>query len=385
MEADFPYMEVNLEQIKKNLHEICKKTNKDASKVIAVVKDNSYGLGAGNVAKTLHDAGVSWFCTATIKEALFLRKRGISGDILVLGRTDESYFQDAWRHNITLSVIDVSQLPTIEKNRYDFKWHINIDTGMRRDGIPHGLLSDGSQTLQALCAVKSCVSGIYTHFHSSDDKDISITDAQKRQFRKAVSILQNSGFDFDVIHSSNSGACLYSKVEEREHVRVGVILYGCRPDPSRAAGINCAEAVKICASVCAVRGVKKGEGVSYGHIWKAPADTNVATISVGYSDGYPRNLSTTAFVAIGGVKYPVVGRVTMDYILADVGANPSVKVGDEVIVAGNAGADLGVSIDELAINAGTIGYELLCKFGVSLNHRYISGSRAVVYRERELF
>jgi len=385
MDADFPYMEVNLDQIKKNLSEICKKTSKDASKVIAVVKDNSYGLGAGNVAKVLHDVGVVWFCTATIKEALFLRKRGISGDILVLGRTDESSFQEAWRHNITLSIIDTAQLSAVEKNRYDFKWHLNIDTGMRRDGIAYSLLNDGGATIETLLKSKSCVSGIYTHFHSSDDRDQSATDTQKRQFKKAVSNLQNAGFNFDVIHTSNSGACLYSKVEEKEYIRAGVLLYGCRPDPSRPTGIDVAEAVKICALVSGVRSVKKGDGVSYGHTWKASQDTKIATIAVGYSDGFPRALSETAYVVIKGEKYPVVGRVTMDYILADVGASSSVKVGDEVIAAGNAGANLGVGIDELALNARTIGYELLCKFGAAMNHRYISGSRTVKFHERELF
>jgi len=385
MGADFPYMEVNLDLIKKNLSEICKKTNKDASKVIAVVKDNSYGLGAGNVAKVLHDAGVSWFCTATIKEALFLRKRGISGDILVLGRTDESSFQDAWRHNITLSITDSAQLVSVEKNRYDFKWHLNIDTGMRRDGISHAYFSDGNETLKTLSKSKSAISGVYTHFHSSDDKDQSGTDTQKRHFKKAVSNLQNAGFKFDVIHTSNSGACLYSKVEEREYVRAGVLLYGCRPDPSRPTGIDVAEAVKICARVSGVCSIKKGDGVSYGHTWKASQDTKIATIAVGYSDGFPRALTETAYVVIKGESYPIVGRVTMDYILADIGASASVSTGDEVIAAGNAGADFKVSIDELALNARTIGYELLCKFGASMNHKYVSGSRTIAFHERDLF
>jgi len=125
-----------------------------------------------------------------------------------------------------------------------------------------------------------------------------------------------------------------------------------------------------------IRDVKKGEGVSYGHIWTAPQDTKIATVSIGYSDGFPRAITQTAFVTIKGKKYPIVGRVTMDYVMIDIGNEAQIRVGDEVIIE---------KIDELALNARTVGYELLCKFGGLMDHKYISDKRIITTHKRELF
>ena len=369
---DFSYMEVNLDRIKENLFEICKKADKDVNRVIAVVKDNSYGLGASAVSKTLQDAGVVWFAVAAIDEAVFLRENGITGNILILGNTNESYFKTASQYDITLSIADSAQIPVIEKNlnNYNLKWHLNIDTGMRRDGI-------ACENILELTKIKSVINGVYTHFYSSDDKEQDSVISQRNKFKNAVSTLQNAGFDFEVIHTSNSGACVYSNVAENEFIRPGVLLYGCRPDPNREPEINVCEAARIFSRISGVRDVKKGEGVSYGHIWTAPQDTKIATVPIGYADGFPRAITQTAFVIIGGKKYPVVGRVTMDYIMADIGNEARISVGDEVVIAGK--------IDELALSAQTIGYELLCKFGGLMNHKYISGGQVVSTHKRELF
>jgi alanine racemase len=380
-------MEVDLDRVKDNLFKICKKTCKKTEQVIAVVKDNSYGLGAAAVAKVLQNTGVVWFAVAAVDEALFLRENGITGDILVLGITDENCFKAASQHNITLSIIDRTQLSVIEKNYRDcnFKWHLNIDTGMHRDGIMYDwILNGNTEFVEKLVKLKSVINGVYTHFHSSDSKKQKSVVLQQNNFKKAISALQNAGFNFDIIHASNSGACAYSNVGENEYIRPGTLLYGCRPDPNRDTGIDVYEAVKICSRISSVRYVKKGQGVSYGNIWKAPENTKIATIQIGYADGFPRVISKTAFVIIKGKKYPVVGRITMDYIMANIGSETEINVGDEVVIAGKSD-NLQISVDELAQNARTIGYELMCKFGGLMNHKYILNGQVISFHKRELF
>jgi len=385
----FPYIEVDLERIKENLFEICAKTRKDVSQVIAVVKDNSYGLGAGAISKLLQDNGVKWFAVATIDEAIFLRRHNISENILVLGNTDECDFDIAEKLNITLSIIDKTQIKKIEnclhrKISQNIKWHINIDTGMHRDGILCEDISENAEVMRELNAIKSVITGVYTHFHSSDSEEQAGVSLQQEKFKSAVSALQNAGFNFDIIHTSNSGAISYSDIAENEFIRPGVLLYGCRPDPSRNPEMNIGEAAKICSRISSIRKIKKGEGVSYGHTWLAEKDTQIATISMGYADGFPRatvasHSTVVAHFVVRGLteRFPVVGRITMDYIMLDIGDNTEINVGDEVFLA--------ESIDELALKAGTIGYELLCKFGGLMNRKYISNGNTVGVSRRELF
>jgi alanine racemase len=253
---------------------------------------------------------------------------------------------------------------------------------MHRDGIVCDMISDG-EFVGKLAKFKSEISGIYTHFHSSDSAEQSSVVLQQDNFKEALSILQNAGFNFDVIHSSNSGACAYSNIGENECIRPGVLLYGCRPDPNRDSEIGVNEAVKTYSRVSSVRNIKKDEGVSYGHYWETPKDTKIATISIGYADGFPRTISQTAYVIIKGQKYPIVGKVTMDYILADI-ADAQINVGDEVVVVGRS-EEAQIKIDDLAQNARTIGYELLCKFGGLMNHKYILNGKELLVYKRELF
>ncbi|MCL1948111.1 MAG: alanine racemase [Chitinivibrionia bacterium] len=371
-------MEVDLDRIKKNLLEICKRARKNVEQVIAVVKDNSYGLGAKVVSKTLQDAGVVWFAVARVDEAVFLRENGITGDILVLGNTGENFFNIAAQYKITLSLVDYTQISVIKRNygTYNLRWHLNVDTGMRRDGIMCEDLFSDSKILQSIKELIPVISGVYTHYHSSDNENRNSVFLQQNKFKNAISVLRHAGFNFNTIHSSNSGACVYSTVAENEFIRPGILLYGCRPDPLRDPEIKVGEAVKIISKISGIREIKKGEGVSYGHIWTAPRDTKIATVSIGYADGFPRAITKTAFVEIKGEKYPIVGRVTMDYIMVDIGNKTHICVGDDVYIIG---------IDELAINAKTIGYELLCKFGGLMNHKYISGKQVISTQKRELF
>jgi alanine racemase len=249
---------------------------------------------------------------------------------------------------------------------------------MHRDGILCDDILFDSEALRELKEISQVVSGVYTHYHSSDSKEQGSVILQQNKFKSAVSALQNSGFNFDMIHTSNSGACAYSDIAENEFIRPGVLLYGCRPDSGRDPEINIREAARVCSKIISIRSVKKGEGVSYGHSWQAENDTQVATIAMGYADGFPRATVAPHFVVRGLTeRFPVVGRITMDYIMLDIGNNTEINVGDEVFLA--------ESIDELALKAGTIGYELLCKFGGLMNRKYIFGGQTVGVSRRELY
>jgi alanine racemase len=379
----FPYMEVDLDIIKQNLLAICEKTGKEASQVIAVVKDSAYGLGAAAVSRALQNAGVCWFAVATIDEAVFLRSNGITQNILVLGMSDENCFEAAEQLNITLSIIDPTQIESVKKSQ-NIKWHLNIDTGMRRDGIMDSQINKNGKVLHELKEVKSLISGCFTHYHSSDSQSLESIILQQSKFRQALSLLRNEGFDFDIIHTSNSGACAYSHIAENEFIRPGVLLYGCRPDPSRNPEVDICEAVRVCSKVGSIREIKKGESVSYGHIWTSEKDTRIAAVPIGYADGFPRAITKTAFVIINDKKYPIVGRVTMDYIMVDIG-DDDININDRVIIAGKSRGEEVIYIDELALNANTIGYELLCRFGGLMNHKYISNGQVISIHTHELF
>ena len=328
--------------------------------ILAPVKADAYGHGAVSVARHLETLGVRWFGVATAQEALDLRAGGVTGDILVFIPVYEG-LSELLEQNVTVSVGDerstkaVVQAAAGEKARV----HLKVDTGM-------GRLGEGTQGTLATArmldrAPNVELEGLWTHFACADEPDRSYTDRQLERFQEAVSELEQHGIQVPLKHTANSAATVAFPGSHFDLVRPGIALYGYHSSPHSAQfAPELTPAMTLTAPVTFVKKFCKGESLSYGLLWTAPADTTIATVRFGYADGYPRALSTKAAaqVRVHGALRPIVGRVCMDQFMVDVG-DLDVQVGDRVTVFGPDGP----TAESLGEAAGTISYELLVRLG----------------------
>jgi alanine racemase len=361
-----PYLSVDLDSLDHNIDVICAHQNIGVERIIAVVKDSGYGIGSLPMARSYEAKGVRYFAVATIREALFLRENGITGEILHMGLSDECDISTAIEQNITLTVVDQSQLAIFGTADSLPKLHLIIDTGMNRNGLRCDELLN-SRFEKPLQRIIDSVTGVYTHFHSSDQPDQGETEKQRELFLRAQNYLKTVGMGEVVVHSSNSGAVIYGSVPEGELVRPGIMLHGIVPDCGTV-DINLKEVSSLYSKVSSIRKVYVGEGVGYSHLYKPESEGTVVTIPIGYGDGFSRALTQGCSVLIRGKRYPVLARVTMDYILVDLGDDP-VEIGDRVTLIGSDG-DESISLCELSQAIDTIPYEILCQVGSSMAHHY---------------
>lgn len=379
-----PVMRINLDAIEQNLHTLCDKSGATASQVIAVVKKSAYGLGSLKVGHFLSDLGVSHFAVASMEEAKVLRHGGISGDILILENLPVDYYRDARNLNLIHPIVDPTQLDPLisEVTNNPMRLHLCIDTGMSRNGLTPQQLKD-PEILSKLQQLRDSIEGIYTHYHSSDEKDLTKTDLQRKLFSEMVTHLKSQNIT-GILHSSNSGGTLRYPLSNEDYIRTGIALYGCSPD-SNEPDPSLTESVTIYSEVTSIRVIPQSQGVGYGHSWIASQPTRIATVSIGYANGLPRSLSNNGYcVNINGNMFPQVGRVTMDYCLVDIGLNSRVEVGDTVTFC-DAFLDKTISVDSLAVHANTIGYEVLCRFGQGLRREYLRKGAIISSDERSIF
>ncbi|ERP31426.1 alanine racemase [Chitinivibrio alkaliphilus] len=370
-----PRLKINLDALHQNLQTLCSTAGVETSECIPVIKNSAYGLGSGIIAHRLEQWGVTTFAVATLAEALFLRHKKSTAAILVLGRVTPEDFSVAEQANLTISVIDATHLRELQN--YNGSIALNIDTGMHRCGLPW---EDIPTLLKELSPLAGKIRSLYTHLHSADSTTAhEETRLQQSRFSHCCKILWQAGIQPPAIHCANSAGSLFWKHDCCTHIRPGIALFGCHPDPHIPTP-RLADVASIQSTVCSIRTLKKGEGVSYGHTWHAPKDTRIATIALGYSDGLPRTLSTeNLLIQIGDTLYPQVGRITMDYLMVDIGDTP-VHVGDLANITHEQ-----ASIDTLACAAGTIGYELLCRFGYAMTKEYYEGGKKIATLKRSIF
>lgn len=337
---------------------------KSCGKVMAVVKANAYGHGVNFVAPALNKAGADWFAVSNIEEAIQLRELGIEKPILVLGYTPKEAFELLIKYNVSQTVYDYNSavlLSNVAKaNNSNIKIHIKLDTGMSRIGFDcrDDELNEIYDVLKTVSLQGLFFEGAFTHFAVSDSNekdDIAFTKQQYKRFLKVLEALKEQGFEPTFKHCNNSAAVLNYGFKADIN-RVGISLYGLDPESKREIrGLKSVMAFKSVVSF--VKKIKKGDSVSYGRTFVAEDDMMVATVSVGYADGYPRLASNKAYVLINGEKAKVIGRVCMDQLVCDV-TNIKADVGDEVVLFGD-----GLPVEALAECASTINYEIIC--GVS--------------------
>lgn len=373
---------INLDAIGKNVVNLKQKTASTV-KFMAVVKADGYGHGAVRVAQKALEKGASWLGVARLHEAIELRTAGIIAPILVFGYVESAHIKRAIDLNLTLSVYDFKTASKISAAAQNLKKqatvHLKVDTGMGRMGMiiesPCDRSCDFPQIeeiskIKELSGIK--LEGIYTHFAAADHKNKTYTLEQIRKFDCLLSCLEKKGVTFKLCHAANSAGIIEFPQSHYDMVRAGISLYGLYPSNEvDKTKVELFPAMTLTSMVTGVRSVPKGFKTSYGMTWQAPDATILASVPVGYGDGFSRQFSSNGCMVIKGQKAPIVGRVCMDQTMIDVGKIKDIAIGDEVVLFGSQG-DAVLSADELADTIGTINYEIVTALTSRVERSYIA-------------
>ena len=365
------YTTVDLSAVLHNYHTV-RAQLKDGCKIMSVVKADGYGHGAVEVAKTLKNS--DYFAVACLDEALELRENGIRTPILILGYTSPAEAKKLLKQNLTQCVFSseyAAQLHAALPENTRLKVHLKIDTGMSRLGFYAHNEQAALQTaniLEQLIAnsEKFDFEGIFTHFTSSESTDLPHTKEQFSLFLTVLNTLKERGIDFALRHCANSGAIFLYPETHLDMVRPGIVLYGYFPDPSMDFGLI--PALEWKAAVAQIHQITQNDSVSYSRTFRAESPMEVATVCIGYGDGFHRSLSNGAPVLIQGRKTRILGRICMDQCIIDVTGIPA-KIGDTVTLLGRDG-DQSLTAADLARDAKTIHYEILCSIGKRIPRFY---------------
>ncbi|AOC91675.1 alanine racemase [Bacillus amyloliquefaciens] len=370
------WIEVDLDAIKKNIRAI-RRHIPNKSKIMAVVKANAYGHGSVEVARQALESGASELAVASVEEGIVLRRAGITAPILVLGFTALSCVKKSAVWNITLSAFQVSWIKKanqiLEKEAVSKRLsiHINVDTGMGRLGV-----RTEEDLLAVVKALKSSTylswDGIFTHFSTADEPDTELTMLQHEKFISFLRFLKSQDITLPTVHMCNTAAAIAFPEFSADMIRLGIGLYGLYPSAyiKELDLVKLTPALSLKARIAYVKAmVTEPRTVSYGATYIAKPGEIIATIPIGYADGYSRALSNRGFILYRGRRVPVAGRVTMDMIMVSLGESEG-KQGEEVVIYGKQkGAE--ISVDEIAEMLGTINYEVVSTLSRRVPRFYI--------------
>ena len=353
------YAIIHLPALLKNIR-YAKRSLKPETKFLAVIKSNAYGHGIVQVGQYLEKSGlVDMFAVAIPEEGIRLRESGVTLPILILGVTDPDHIIAVIANNLTSTVFTPEQIYAFERCAKiagrDAHVHLKLDTGMRRIGV-----FNDAQLDAVLDAFDACphvhMSGAFTHFAKSES-DPEFTRIQAQRFDAFIARVRARGFD-PVVHAANSGATLDFPELQYDMVRFGISLYGYHPDAKRTPSVGLTPVMSLVTHISHLKTLPAGEGVSYGLRYTTSRPTRIATLPIGYGDGYKRCLTGKADVLVGGIRCPQVGTICMDQMMVDVSDVPDVAIGDEVVLIGRQGGER-ITADEIADRADTISYEIL--------------------------
>ena len=348
--------------------------------LIAVVKANCYGHGVIDIIPTLLENGVSRFAVAMISEALEIRENNITAPVMILGFTPLYLGEELINNDIEQTVYDLDYARELSKIALSLnkkaKIHIAMDTGMGRIGfLPNEKSIDDITEIYSLEGID--VVGIFTHFSTSDEKDKEYSHQQFTKMMSVIDELEKRGIDIPLKHVANSGAIIDLPNTYLDAVRAGVILYGYYPsDEVNKSNLALKPALTLKATITNVKTLEKDMYISYGRTFKTSDKTVVATIPVGYADGYIRKLGENGKVIIKDQFAPIIGRICMDQFMIDVTNIPDVKIGDEVILLGEKN-NLKYNADDIAEKLGTINYEVTCMLKSRLPRVYIKNKHII--------
>ncbi len=372
------YAEINLDTAKKNMKNIMALAG-EGTDVMAVVKADGYGHGAVRLAKAYSSIGVRYFGVATAEEAVSLRSCGIDGEILVLSYVFPDNFEKMVENNIILTVFDLETAETLDRIAESVnkkaRVHIKLDTGMGRIGfIPN---DESIEILKKINGFDNIsIEGIYSHLACADEKDLTSARKQIELFDSFCNRLADNGVNIPLRHIRNSAGIMNFPEYKTGLVRCGIIAYGLFPSSDVDKNkLDIKPIMQLKSHISFVKEVDSGFTVSYGSTYVTDKNTVIATVPVGYGDGYPRSLSNKGYVLVNGHKAKIIGRICMDQFMIDATGIP-VKRGDEVILIGSDGKNE-ITVDDLAAIGGEFNYELICDINDRVPRVYIENGKEV--------
>ena len=381
---------ISLDAVEQNFREMRKNIAED-TKMIAVVKADAYGHGAVPIAHLIEDHDYIWgFAAATAEEAVHLRQAGITKPILILGIVFDEYFPELVQYDIRPAVCEYDEAKKLSDEAVlqnkTVHIHIALDTGMTRIGYAD--IPESVEEIKKIAELPNLeIEGMFTHFARADEYDRSPAMVQLERYQDFSKRVEEAGVDIPLHHCSNSAGIIRVPEANLSIVRAGITIYGIYPSSEVERDIvKLAPVMELKSHITYVKDVPAGAAISYGGTYVADKKRRVATIPVGYADGYPRQLSNKGWVLIHGKKAPILGRVCMDQFMADVTEIDNVKKGDEVTLLGRDGDEF-ISIEELGDLCGRFSYEFACDISPRVPRVYIKdGKEAEVwYQGQKVF
>lgn len=362
------WVEISLPTLERN-YEIYKKNLPEKMQVMAVVKADAYGHGDTVVAKFLSDRGVSYFAVSNIDEAIRVRKAGITGKILILGYTPIARASELAEYDITQALLSEEYAERLAMTKLPVKCEFALDTGMRRIGLNADDPETCEKVIRKYCG-RLNLDGLFTHLCVADTDTPEARAFTRGQIAKYEAVLLRvRDLNLPYCHCLNSAGGLWHATEQSCFARLGIILYGLKPDYLNTLPEGISPALSWKSTVSMVKEIHAGDSIGYGRTFRAEKTMKIATVPTGYADGYNRLLSNKGFVLINGQKAPIVGRVCMDQMTVDVTEIPNVTAETEVVLLGRSG-ELSFTADDMAQIAGTIGYEIVCDISKRVDRVY---------------
>jgi len=358
------FAEINLDHFEHNINQIREKRGID-KKILIAVKANAYGHGMIGISRFAQEIlNIDYLGVAIVGEGIELRQADINLPILVFGGLLEQDIPFLFQHRLTPTAIDVAMAEKInqygQKTGQTIKAHVKIDTGMGRIGIHHENAIDEIAAIFKFSNIE--IEGIYTHFPSSDESDKEFTHHQIDRFKEIVTTLRLENVNIPITHCDNSGAIIDLPDAGFDMVRPGVMIYGLYPSKEVDQGFPLKQVMTLKSTIVFKKPVQPGQTISYGRTYQPEKPTVIGTVPIGYGDGYNRLFSNMGKVLVRGIEVPVVGRVTMDQIMIDLGDHPNcddLQNGEEVVLYGRQD-DGFIGINEVAEQLNTISYEVSC-------------------------
>jgi alanine racemase len=364
------FCQVDVGAVRWNFRQARKKTGPRV-KTLSVIKANAYGHGATAVARFLEEEGSDAFGVATVEEGMEIRHAGIRAPVVVLAGIYAGELEEVAQHHLTPVIGNLEMLHEIEtaavRHGYTLNFHLKVDTGMGRIGLLASQIESWLPQLRALKALR--FEGVLSHFSQAESVNGEHTKKQLELFLNVIERLENTGCRPPLAHMANSAAVITLPASHLSMVRPGLMLYGLYPSPHMTADVELRPVLSWKTRILQVKRVPRGSRISYGGTFVAERESVIATLPVGYADGYNRLLSNRGEVLIHERRAPVVGMVCMDLTLIDVTAIANVKQGDEVVLVGKQGGQA-ISAGEMAAWANTIPYEILTSIGARVPRYY---------------
>lgn len=372
------YAQIDLDAILHNMEQMQKRISRK-TKIMGVIKTDGYGHGAVPIGRELEKLDVTWgYATATVEEAQVLRGNGLKKPILVLGASFPESYGLLAEEDIRATVFSLRQAQALEQYAKEAERkiliHVKIDTGLSRLGFQ--VAEEAADEIAQISAMPHIViEGMFTHFAKADARDKTMANAQVHKFSQMREMLRERGVEIPVLHCSNSAAIIDMPAANMSVVRAGISLYGMWPSEEvQKNNLDLQPVLSLKSRIVFVKELEAGRTISYGATYETAGRERIATIPIGYGDGYPRSLSNKGYVLIHGKRAPICGRICMDQFMVNVSHIPEAKEGDTVVLVGRDGQEV-ISMEEIGELSGRFNYEFACDLSKRIPRVYIKGGK----------